>query len=101
MASGKITRCGHELVANAYVVGEARRNLMIKYPASLESLARILKHIDAENLLSSFHFSEQLLMLPEKDRPVMAATIHHRCQVLLTGEKCISAHFTEKSLWVL
>jgi hypothetical protein len=25
--------------------------------------------------------------LPEKDRPVLAASIHHQCQILLTGDK--------------
>ncbi|MCX6964389.1 MAG: hypothetical protein NTW41_03440 [Verrucomicrobia bacterium] len=26
-------------------------------------------------------------LLPEKDRPVLASAIQHRCQVLLTGDK--------------
>ena len=27
------------------------------------------------------------LLLPEKDRPVLASAIQHRCQALLTGDK--------------
>jgi hypothetical protein len=28
-----------------------------------------------------------LAVLPEKDRPVLAAAIHHHCQVLVTGDR--------------
>ena len=50
---------GHELQADAYMLEEARRNLAAKTPTAL----------------------------PEKDRPVLAAAIHHRCQVLVTGDR--------------
>jgi hypothetical protein len=30
---------------------------------------------------------EATLPLPEKDRPVLAAAIHHRCAALVTGDR--------------
>jgi predicted nucleic acid-binding protein len=78
---------GHQCVADGYVIGEARRNLERKYPSAIASLNDILADVDCSAKASEPGFPEHVQALPEKDRPVMAAAIHHRCQALITGDK--------------
>jgi predicted nucleic acid-binding protein len=72
----KIQACGHERIADEYVIAEARRNLEQKFPSALPDFENILRGI-----------SRLALLLPEKDRPVLASAIQHQCQALLTGDK--------------
>jgi predicted nucleic acid-binding protein len=81
---------GHTLVADGYVAGEARRNLEAKFPATMEDFERVMESAEASAKASKPLGPEVAPGLPEKDRPVLAAAIQHRCQVLLTGDK---AHF--------
>ncbi len=78
---------GHECVADEYVIAEARRNLEQKFPAALpdfENLLRAISRLASPPALSAPGLD---LLLPEKDRPVLASAIQHRCQALLTGDK--------------
>jgi predicted nucleic acid-binding protein len=77
---------GHELWADAYVLEEARRNLAAKNPVGLPVLEAISARIKIGGLFASTHLSD-LMALPEKDRPVLAAAIHHRCDILVTGDR--------------
>lgn len=76
---------GHSCVADSYVIGEARKNLEAKYPSALGSLEEVLTRVECCAKVSGPVFSEH--RLPDKDLPVMAAAVHHRCQALLTGDK--------------
>jgi len=78
---------GHTLVADGYVVGEARRNLEAKFPAVMKDFEALMKDVEAFAKVCGPLGSKIAPELPEKDRPVLAAAIHHRCQVLLTGDK--------------
>jgi len=79
---------GHVLVADGYVVGEARRNLEAKSPTALNDLDDLMKQVEASTgTCGSILPVEIAPELPKKDRPVMAASIHHQCQILLTGDK--------------
>jgi uncharacterized protein len=78
---------GHTLVADGYVVGEARRNLEAKFPEAMEDFENVLKAVEASATVSSPLGASIAPGLPEKDRPVLAAAIQHRCQILLTGDK--------------
>ncbi|MGF1679588.1 MAG: putative toxin-antitoxin system toxin component, PIN family [Candidatus Methylacidiphilales bacterium] len=78
---------GHELIADAYVVEEARRNLERKYPNSLRDFEHLLRRVTIPPNLCPSLKQEILPGLAEKDRPVLAAAIAHRCQTLLTGDK--------------
>lgn len=78
---------GHECTADAYVTGEARRNLEHKFPTATPDLERILENITtviSPPLIDTFHLEK---LLPEQDRLVLASAIHNHCQVLLTGDK--------------
>ncbi len=78
---------GHVLVADGYVVGEARRNLEAKFPAASKDFEDVLKQVESFAGTSWPLPAEIAQELPKKDRPVLAASIHHHCQILLTGDK--------------
>lgn len=81
---------GHVLVADGYVVGEARRNLEVKYPEAIEDFDTLLVELEAAPGVSMVLPKKIAPELPEKDRPVLAAAIQLRCEVLVTGDQ---AHF--------
>jgi predicted nucleic acid-binding protein len=78
---------GHTSVADAYVVEEARRNLEAKFPAALKDFEGLLNQLESAATLRCFLPPGLVPELPEKDRPVLAAAIQRRCDVLLTGDK--------------
>ena len=85
-----VEAAGHELWANAYVYEEARRNLAAKAPDGLPVLHAMATRIKLGGLLPNADLLPETTTLPEKDRPVLAAAIHHRCDILVTGD---STHF--------
>jgi hypothetical protein len=78
---------GHELWADAYVFEEARRNLAAKAPGGLSVLEAMAARIRIGGLLASNTLLPDTMVLPEKDRPVLAAAIRHRCDMLVTGDR--------------
>lgn len=83
---------GHECWADAYVLAEARRNLQAKGPEALDVLDALLRHSrlaaavpPAE--LATREAEADLGWMPDKDRPVLAAAIRLRCDVLVTGDR--------------
>ena len=78
---------GHTLVADAYVVEEARRNLEAKFPASLKDFEVVLYPLESSATLRCFLPPGLAPELLEKDRPILASAIQRRCDVLLTGDK--------------
>jgi len=78
---------GHACWVDAYVVEEARRNLAAKHPARVDALEALLTQLQvAETCLPNPQL-DAALELPEKDRPVLAAAIHHGCTALVTGDR--------------
>jgi predicted nucleic acid-binding protein len=78
---------GHECVADEYVIAEARRNLEHKFATALPDFDKLVRGITRLASPADFPAPSLALLLPEKDRPVLAAAIQHRCQALLTGDK--------------
>ena len=81
---------GHECCVDAYVVAEARRNLAVKGPEALEVLEALLPRLSVAEVLppaAEPAAAAELAWLPEKDRPVLAAAIHLRCDALVTGDR--------------
>lgn len=89
---------GHELWADAYVFEEARRNLAAKAPDGLAVLDAIARRIRIGGLPATQTLAPEAMALPEKDRPVLAAAIHHRCDVLVTGDRTHFGPFYGKQL---
>jgi len=81
---------GHTLVADGYVKGEARRNIEAKFPGALEDFEVLLTQVETSTGVCHPLPKAIAPELSQKDRPVLAAAIHHRCQILLTGDK---SHF--------
>ncbi len=78
---------GHTLIADGYVVGEARRNLETKFPAAMEDFEKLMEDVETTAKTSAPLRADIAPNLPEKDRPVLAAAIQHQCHILLTGDK--------------
>lgn len=78
---------GHVLVADGYVMGAARRNLEVKFPEALKDFEVLLEQVEVSAGTCEPLGAEFAPELPEKDRPVLAAAIHRRCQTLMTGDK--------------
>lgn len=93
-----IEAAGHDLWADAYVIEEARRNLAAKSPDGLPVLAAIAARIGIGGLLASTAQMPNMTALPEKDRPVLAAAIHHRCDILVTGDRTHFGAFFGKTI---
>jgi len=83
----EIQACGHECIADEYVIAEARRNLEQKFPSVLPYFENLLRGISRLASPPSLSTPSLALLLPEKDRPVLASAIQHQCQALLTGDK--------------
>jgi len=78
---------GHELWADAYVFEEARRNLAAKAPKGLPVLTAMVTRIKIGGLIAGSALLPDTIVLPEKDRPVLATAIHLRCDILVTGDR--------------
>lgn len=89
---------GNTLVADAYVLEEARRNLEAKFPESLKDFEVLLNQLESSATLRYFLPHETAPALPGKDRPVLAAAIQSACHVLLTGDKTHFGPLYEKTL---
>lgn len=87
---GLLSAAGHECCVNRYVISEARRNLVAKSPGSEAALERLLAGLSDTGVPLSGPAMDEFQSLAEKDRPVLAAAIAGRCDVLLTGDR---AHF--------
>ena len=83
----EIQACGHECVADEYVIAEARRNLEQKFPSAVPDFENLLRGISRLASPPALTAPSLALLLPEKDRPVLASAIQHQCQALLTGDK--------------
>lgn len=79
---------GHQCCADDYVLAEARRNLQAKGAEAVDVLDALMPHLRlaAVSPVASVP-ADALSWLPEKDRPVLAAVIRLRCDVLVTGDR--------------
>ncbi|MBN8734156.1 MAG: PIN domain-containing protein [Acidobacteria bacterium] len=78
----------HECWVDAYVEGEARRNLLAKSPPAVRSLEAVLRHcrrVPFRPLKAGIEAA--VGMLPPDDRLVLGAAIRLRCNALITGDK--------------
>jgi len=78
---------GHTLCADGYVVAEARRNLETKDAEALRALGAMLAQHDVAPFQATELPLDVAALLPEKDRPVLAAAVRLRCEALVTGDR--------------
>lgn len=83
----RLVRAGHVLCGDAYVVEEARRNLVRKGTAALHAFETLIASVE----VASFRPAELPVATAEKidpkDRPVLAAAVAARCDALVTGDR--------------
>lgn len=77
----------HECWVDAYVVAEARRNLVSKGPQAIQLLDAMLGHLQIAPALAGAVEAVELDWLPSKDRPVLAAAVRLSCDALVTGDR--------------
>ena len=83
----RLVQSGHVPCADAYVVEEARRNLLRKGEAALQDFEALLAGVEVAPF--------RPIQLPRvvadrihpKDRPVVAAAVAMRCEALVTGDR--------------
>jgi uncharacterized protein len=78
---------GHECWVDAYVVAEARRNLVAKGPEALQVLEAMLAQLRVAPAQPAVEAHAETAWLPDKDRPVLAAAIRLGCDALVTGDR--------------
>jgi predicted nucleic acid-binding protein len=78
---------GHVLCADAYVVEEARRNLLAKGPEALDSLEAVLTRVEVAAFHPGALPARIAALVDEKDGPVVAAAMRLRCDALVTGDR--------------
>jgi predicted nucleic acid-binding protein len=78
---------GHTLVADSYVVAEARRNLLAKGPEALGALDEVLLTVDLATFRPVHLPQGVAARVPEKDRPIISAAIQLHCNALVTGDR--------------
>jgi predicted nucleic acid-binding protein len=93
-----LSEAGHECHADSFVVEEARRNLALKAPGSLPDLDRLLRRIHLAQVGTKPAETEAVRLLPEKDRPVLAAAMQSACEALVTGDRTHFGAFYGKTL---
>jgi len=81
-----LTQRGHALCVDGYVIEEARRNLIAKSPASVAYLDDLLAKVEWIPIRAPAG-GRDTYGLPEMDRPVLAAAITGRCDILVTGDR--------------
>jgi len=93
-----LIEAGHECWADGFVAEEARRNLAAKFPDGLPVLDALLSRLHTGPIHAPDPALEEALPLPEKDRPVLAAAIRHRCDALVTGDRMHFGRFYGKAI---
>jgi len=79
---------GHQLVADAYVATEARRNVAVKAGNDASGyLEALLSRIEVSAVQYPTQAQADVLWLPDKDRPVLMAAMALKCDVLVTGDR--------------
>lgn len=78
---------GHACCVDAYVLEEARRNLLAKSPSGLIWLEDAMKNFQVQPIRLRDKKLEARLPVVEKDRPVLAAAIQSGCHYLVTGDR--------------
>lgn len=83
----RLENVGHTLCIDAYVEFEARRNLESKAAGSVCTFDELIERCELAPVPSRVQSASWNPLLPEKDRPVLAAAIRLQCEILVTGDR--------------
>ena len=82
-----LSDAGHECWADGFVAEEARRNIAMKAAQSVSDFEALLADLNLAKADPAQQVPEAAHVLPDKDRPVLAAAIRLKCEALLTGDR--------------
>jgi predicted nucleic acid-binding protein len=83
----RLHSAGHALVADSYVVAEARRNLLAKGPEALGALDEVLLTVELATFRPVHLPQGVAAQVPEQDRPIISAAVRLHCNALVTGDR--------------
>jgi len=83
----RLATAGHEMCADAYVVAEARRNLVRKGATALQAFDSLLESVEVRSFSTAELPTAVAGMIDLKDRPVLAAAVAQHCHALVTGDR--------------
>ena len=83
----RLAHAGHMLCADAYVVEEARRNLLRKSPTALHAFESLLASVDVAFFRPAELPASVAGRIDPKDQPVFAAAVALHCDALVTGDR--------------
>lgn len=86
----RLLAAGHECWMDAYVIDEARRNILAKQPNRVADVETLVARLRVATEIPDPTAVALPDDFPEKDRPVLAAAVMLGCQVLVTGDR---SHF--------
>jgi len=78
---------GHVPCADAYVVEEARRNLLRKGESALQAFEGLLRSVEVAPFGRVGLPPAVAELIHPKDRPILAAAMALRCDALVTGDR--------------
>jgi len=81
---------GHECWVDAYVIDEARRNVLAKQPNRVADVETLVARLRVATEIPDPAAIALPDAVPEKDRPVLAAAVVLGCHFLVTGDR---SHF--------
>jgi predicted nucleic acid-binding protein len=84
---GLLLEAGHSCCVDAYVLEEARRNLVAKSASGLIWLEDSMTGFQVQPIRLRDKDLEAHLPVVEKDQPVLAAAIQSGCHYLVTGDR--------------
>jgi hypothetical protein len=86
-------------VGSTHVVEEARRNVALRYPGSVERLEEVVAQLEVctepPPEIVTWAAEQDL---PLNDAPVLAAAVHRRCDLLVTGDRTHFGHLYGRAL---
>ncbi|MSQ72214.1 MAG: PIN domain-containing protein [Betaproteobacteria bacterium] len=87
-----------DLLASAYSLDEARRNIARKYPVKSADLEHLIAQITIcrEAGAEAVHWARST-GLPDKDAPILAAAAQARADILVTGDRTDFGSLYERS----
>jgi len=85
--AGPVRSRGHELWPMSTSSRKRGAIWPQKLPTALASWIAVAARIEIGGLIASSALLPDTMVLPEKDRPILAAAIHHRCDILVTGDR--------------
>lgn len=95
----RLREAEHQLVADAHVWEEARRNLITRYPSALPALDALTEAIEIFPLYGGDRDrGVEGLPVDEKDKPILAAAIALDCRALVTGDRTHFGHLFGKAV---